>query len=60
MRSNAPLDDAFYKNLMEDQLWGMIRRTAKNDPILQDMLNEVIVFWKLKYERNYSNKKETN
>lgn len=38
------------KKKMEDQMWKTIRMHAKNDPILQDMLNRVIMFWQLKYD----------
>ncbi len=37
-------------DLREDALWGMIRRTAKKDPELQDMLDKVIMFYLLKHK----------
>jgi hypothetical protein len=40
------------QNLMsqmkQDKLWGEIRRSAKDDPILQDLLDQVEVYYRLK------------
>lgn len=33
--------------MLEDKLWGEIRRAAKTNPALQDELNRVIMFYKL-------------
>jgi len=55
----SPITDSKFKAMMEDQLWEMIRRQAKNDPILQNMLDEVIMWWTLKYS-NDQYKKSSN
>jgi hypothetical protein len=36
------------EKMQEDKLWGEIRRAAKQDIILQNMLNEVEVYFRLK------------
>ena len=36
------------EKMQEDKLWGEIRRVAKQDIILQNMLNEVEVYFRLK------------
>jgi len=40
------------KNLIDDlreqKLWGEIRRAAKNDPVLQEMLDQIEMYWFLK------------
>lgn len=41
------------ESMMEDQLWGMIRRAAIHDEGLRDLLNEVKVYFKLKYDNQY-------
>lgn len=35
--------------LREDQLWGEIRRRARTDPGLQELLDPAIMYYKLKY-----------
>ena len=35
------------EHLMEDKLWGEIRRTAKTNPTLQDALDRAIMIYKL-------------
>ncbi len=59
MSKESPITDSKFKAMMEDQLWEMIRRQAKNDPILQNMLDEVIMWWTLKYS-NDQYKKSSN
>ena len=36
-----------HEHLMEDKLWGDIRRAARNNPALQDALERVIVVYEL-------------
>jgi hypothetical protein len=36
-----------HEHLMEDKMWGEIRRTARTNPTLQDELNRVIMIYKL-------------
>jgi len=35
----------------ENELWGWIRREARQDPALQDILEQAEIYYKLKYER---------
>lgn len=37
-----------FSDLLEDKQWGQIRRAANNDPILQNMLDQIKVYWHLK------------
>ena len=37
-----------YEDLQESKLWGEIRRAAKTDPALQELLDRVIVYHRLK------------
>jgi len=43
-----PLHD----HLMEDKLWGEIRREAKNNPALQEALDRVKILYHLSREQN--------
>lgn len=36
------------EDLKEDKLWGQIRRAAKKDPALQELLDRAIVYHRLK------------
>ena len=36
-----------YDHIMEDKMWGDIRRTAKTNPTLQDALDRVIMIYQL-------------
>jgi hypothetical protein len=49
----------FHKQMMEDQLWGNIRRAAETDPTLQEALERVKVTYYLTkdYEKRYGNRK---
>ena len=37
------------ESLKEDKLWGNIRRAAKSDPALKEMLDQVKVYYELKH-----------
>jgi hypothetical protein len=37
-----------YQDLQDQKLWGEIRRMAKRDPALQDILDQAIVYYHLK------------
>ena len=37
------------ESLREDKLWGNIRRAAKSDPALKEMLDQVKVYYELKH-----------
>lgn len=39
------------ETLLEDKLWGEIRRAAKTDPILQAALERVIIVYQLSKEK---------
>ena len=53
------LERSFHKKLMEDRLWGDIRRAAETDPTLQEALERVKVTYYLSkdYEKRYGNRK---
>ena len=36
-----------YDHIMDDKMWGEIRRTAKTNPTLQDALDRVIMIYQL-------------
>lgn len=38
--------------LKEDKLWGEIRRQAKQDPALQQMLDQMRIYYNLKYAKD--------
>jgi hypothetical protein len=52
-------DNDLHKRMMEDQLWGNIRRAAETNPTLQEALERVKVTYYLTdhYERRYGNRK---
>jgi hypothetical protein len=39
------------ESLRKDNLWGNIRRCAKTDPALQEQLDKIVVYYRLKYEQ---------
>jgi hypothetical protein len=46
---------------IENQLWHMIRKTAANDPALKEMLDQVKVFYLLKYDnKNHGQNSNTS
>lgn len=38
--------------IREDKLWGEIRRKAKQDPALQQMLDQMRIYYNLKYAKD--------
>ena len=38
--------------LKEDKLWGEIRRCAKQDPALKEMLDQLQIYYSLKYAKD--------
>jgi hypothetical protein len=55
VRESGEIERTIYKQdtqlidqLREDQLWGNIRRLARTDPGLQDLLERAIVYYNLK------------
>jgi len=43
--------NALIAELKEASLWGNIKRLAKTDPELQEQLDKIIVYYRLKYEQ---------
>jgi hypothetical protein len=41
-----------HEHIRDDQMWGEIRRMARTDPGLQDLLERAIVYYNLKREHN--------
>ena len=39
-------------SLKEDKMWGEIRRCAKQDPALQEMLDQLRIYYNLKYAKD--------
>jgi len=42
----------FHEQLIEDQMWGQIRRMARHDEGLQELLERVIVYYNLKKDHD--------
>ena len=38
--------------MRDNKMWGAIRRMAKEDPALEELLSHVVVYYKLKYENS--------
>lgn len=38
--------------MQENKLWGAIRRMAKEDPALDELLSHAVVYYKLKYDKD--------
>lgn len=57
--SESPEKRSLHDQMMEDQLWGNIRRAAETNPALQESLNRVKVTYYLTdhYEKRYGNRK---
>ena len=45
-----------YGHLMEDKLWGEIRRTARTNPTLQDALDRAIMIYQLSKTNEWQTK----
>ena len=39
-------------SLKEDKMWGEIRKHAKQDPALQEMLDQLRIYYNLKYAKD--------
>jgi hypothetical protein len=37
--------------LRENQMWHLIHHHAKKDPVLQEQLDKVVIYYRLKYEQ---------
>lgn len=42
---------ALMAELRESRMWGDIHRRAKHDPGLQELLDRVVIYYRLKYEQ---------
>ncbi len=47
--SVSPEKQSTIEMIKEDKLWGGIRRAAKTDPALKEMLDQVRVYYELKH-----------
>ena len=47
--SVSPEKQSTIEMIKEDKLWGNIRRAAKTDPALKEMLDQVKVYYELKH-----------
>ena len=48
LHSISDRKQSLMEELRNDRLWGAIRRAAKTDPVLKEMLDKVIVYHRLK------------
>jgi hypothetical protein len=48
LHSKSPRTFDLHKQLMEDKLWGDIRRSSKTDPALNEMLDQIKMYYTLK------------
>jgi len=57
--SESEKKKSLHDQIMEDQLWGNIRRAAETNPTLQEAIERVKVTYYLTdhYERRYGNRK---
>jgi len=39
------------EQLKEQRMWGDIHRLAEKDPYIKDLLDKVVVYYRLKYEQ---------
>ena len=51
MKTPAEEKKDLVKELREQSMWGWIHRRAKTDPGLQELLDRVIIYYRLKYEQ---------
>ena len=48
LHSQSPRTFDLHDRMMEDKLWGDIRRASKTDPALKEMLNQIKMYYTLK------------
>lgn len=49
------------ESMVESQMWGNIRRKAVSDQVLKDMLDQIKMYYLLKYDRGeYSKSRDQN
>lgn len=51
-KESLKIHDEAMSKIREDKMWGSIRRRAKDDPALEELLSHVVVYYKLKYEKD--------
>jgi len=50
LHSVSPEKQSLHQDLLESKLWGNIRRHAQQDPALKEMLDQVEVYYRMKYD----------
>ena len=45
------------EEMMENQLWAMIRKSARTDEDLRELMNKVKMYWYIKYDSPYKDEK---
>jgi len=40
-----------YRQLQKQAMWGHIHRLAEKDPYIQELLDKIVVYYKVKYEQ---------
>jgi len=48
LHSTSPKKKDLIEELQNQKLWGDIHRAAKSDPVLQDMLDRIVIYHQLK------------
>lgn len=51
MLTTSEEQKALVDELRENQMWGNIHKRAKHDPGLQELLDRVVIYYRLKYEQ---------
>lgn len=51
MKTPAEEKTDLIEELREQRMWGNIHRLAKQDPMLQEQLDKIVVYYRLKYEQ---------
>lgn len=51
MKISAEEKNDLIHSVLHSKLWGSIHRQAKKDPELQEQLDKIVVYYRLKYEQ---------
>lgn len=51
MLSSIEEQKALMAELRESRMWAHIHKRAKHDPGLQELLDQVVIYYRLKYEQ---------
>ena len=46
-----PAGKDLMESLRKSSMWGNIHRLAEKDPVLQEQLDKIVVYYRLKYEQ---------